>query len=55
MLGRGQEMDGFERTFTTMTKADFAKVIDDVRSYMMQKTSIILTNLLGNRCTIGYK
>ena len=51
---RYQEMDGFNRSFTTMTKADFTRVIDEVRGYMMQKTSNSLTHLLGNRCT-GYK
>ena len=51
---RYQELDGFKRSFTTMTKADFARVIDDVSGYMMQKTSILLISLLGHRCT-GYK
>ena len=51
---RHQEMDGFQRSFTTMTKADFARVIEDVSSFMEQNTSMVLTHLLGNRC-IGYK
>ena len=50
---RYQDMDGFKHTFTTMTKADFAMVIDDVRNYKEQNSSIFLTRLLGNRC-IGY-
>ena len=43
-------MDGFKRSFTTMTKADFARVIDDVRTYMMQNPFFLLTDLLGDRC-----
>ena len=47
-------MDEFKRSFSTMTKADFARVIDDVRKHMMQKQSIFLTDVLGDRCD-GYK
>ena len=50
---RYEEMDEFTHSFTTMTKADFARVIEGVRSCMIQKTFIFLTHLLGNR-SIGY-
>ena len=46
-------MDGFKRSFATMTKADFARVIDDVRKHMMQKPSCFLIDVLGDRCD-GY-
>ena len=47
---RHASKDGFKRSFTTMTKADFARVIDEVRMYMMQNPSFFLTDLLGDRC-----
>ena len=51
---RNQELDGFKHSFTTMTKEDFAMVINEVGSYILQEIFIFLTHLLGNRC-IGYK
>ena len=51
---RDPQMDGFKRSFTTMTKADFARVIDDVRKNMMQNQSFFLTDILGDSC-VRYK
>lgn len=47
---RHSQMDGFKRSFSRMTKADFTRVINDVREYMMQKPSFFLTDTLGDRC-----
>ena len=46
---RHPQMDGFNRSFSTMTKEDFARVIEDVRKHMTQNQSVFLTDILGNR------